>query len=58
VKVNELQELLAWKYTKVPEYLQRCDDVWLVIVADGSYISSTAELSEGDLRQVHFPSLF
>jgi hypothetical protein len=58
VQVHELRELLASKNTKVPEYLQRCDEIWLLIVADGSYISSTGELSEAELRQAHLPSLF
>lgn len=58
VSTNELQQLTASKYIKVPEYLQRCDEVWLPLVADGSYISSTAELSEEEVGQAYFPSLF
>jgi hypothetical protein len=58
VTTNELQQLIASKSINVPEYLQRCDEVWLLIVADGSYISSTAELSEEEVRQAHLLSLF
>lgn len=57
VPASELQELLASKNAKVQDYLQRCDEVWLLIVADGRYISSTADLPE-DIQQVHFRSAF
>jgi hypothetical protein len=57
VSANELQQSIASKNTKVPEYLQRCDEVWLLIIADGGYIYSTAELPE-DIRQVYFRSPF
>jgi hypothetical protein len=58
VSTNELQQLTASKNIKVPEYLQRCDEVWLLLVADRSYISSTAELSAEEVSQAYFPSLF
>ena len=58
VATNELQQLVVSKGIKVPKYLQRCDEVWLLIVADGSNISSTAELSEVEVSQAHLPSLF
>ncbi len=57
VPAIELQELLASKNAKVSDYLQRCDEVWLLIVADGGYISSTADLPE-DIQQVQFRSAF
>lgn len=57
VPASELQELLTSKNAKVQDYLQRCDEVWLLIVADGRYISSTADLPE-DIEQVHFRSAF
>jgi hypothetical protein len=57
VPANELQELLASKNAKVPKYLQRCDEAWLLIVAEGGHISSTAELPE-DVRHYHFRSRF
>lgn len=57
VSPSELQQLIALKNAKVPDYLRRCDEVWLLIVADGSYISSTADLPE-DIHGVRFPSLF
>ncbi len=55
--VREIYELVAYKDAKVPAYLQRCDEVWLLIVGDGTNISSTVDLSE-DVRQVIFPSRF
>ena len=57
VPASELQELIASKNAKVPDYLQRCDEVWLLIVANGGYISSTAELPE-DVQDANFRSLF
>jgi hypothetical protein len=57
VPASELQELLASKNAKVLDYLQRCDEVWLLIVAGGEYISSTADLPE-DIQQVQFRSAF
>lgn len=55
--VQEIRELVAYKDAKVPMYLQRCHEVWLLIVGDGTSISSTLDLSE-DVRQVIFPSRF
>lgn len=55
--VQEIRELVAYKDAKVPTYLQRCHEVWLLIVGDGTSISSTLDLSE-DVRQVIFPSRF
>jgi hypothetical protein len=57
VSASELQELMASKYAKVSDYLQRCAEVWLLIVAYGGHISSTAELPE-DIRQASFRSQF
>jgi hypothetical protein len=55
--VQEIRELVAYKDAKVPTYLQRCHEVWLLIVGDGTSISSTLDLSE-DVEQVVFPSRF
>jgi hypothetical protein len=55
--VNEIRDLIASKDTKAPAYLQQCDEVWLLIVADGTNISSTLDLSE-EIRQARFPSRF
>lgn len=46
VPVTELQELINNKDIKVTEYLKKCDEVWLVIVADGSQISSNVDLHQ------------
>jgi hypothetical protein len=57
VPASELQELIASKNVRVSNYLQRCDEVWLLIVADGGYVSSTADLP-GDIEQVQSRSAF
>lgn len=46
VPANELQSLIESKDVKVTEYLRKCDEIWLLIVADGSQISSNAELHQ------------
>ena len=50
---EELYDLITSKNTKVPAYLQQCDEAWLLIVADGASISSTVDLSE-EIRQTRF----
>jgi hypothetical protein len=57
VSVSELQQQHTSKSAKDANYLQRCDEVWLLIIADGGYISSTVELPE-DIRQDTFRSSF
>ncbi len=44
-QTNEIQYLLDSKDNKVQEYLRVCDKVWLIIVADGRYISSNIDIS-------------
>src|SRR4030042_876851 len=44
VQADELQYLIDSKNDKTQEYLKRCEAVWLVIVADGRYISSNISL--------------
>lgn len=58
VSVNELQPLLASKNTKVQAYLRRCDEVWLLIVADGRYMSSTGELLQEQSQSSRFQTSF
>jgi hypothetical protein len=55
--VQEIRELVAYKDAKVPTYLQRCHEVWLLIVSDGTSISSTLDLSV-DVRQQLVASRF
>lgn len=57
VGINELQEIISSKETKIEAYLQNCDSVWLVIVADGRHISSVADL-EGTIEHHPFRSRF
>jgi len=45
VQTDEIQYLLDLKKDKVEAYLQNCDMVWLIIVADGEHISSTIDIS-------------
>ena len=44
VQTEEIQYLLDSKNDKVEEYLQACDKVWLIIVADEQYISSNIDI--------------
>jgi hypothetical protein len=44
VQADELQYLIDLKNDKIQEYLMHCDMVWLIIVADGQYISSNISL--------------
>ena len=53
----ELQGLISTKNEKVSSYLEKCSQVWLVIVADGQRISSSGELSLRE-RQTKFESEF
>jgi hypothetical protein len=46
VQANEIQHLIDAKNDKAQEYLQRCDEIWLIIVADGHYITSNIDLPE------------
>lgn len=46
VQVEELQSLIDTKNAKIQYYLERCDVVWLLIVADGRHISSNINLSD------------
>jgi len=41
---KELQAIIAMKNSRYPIYRQKCDSVWLVIVANGSSISSWIDI--------------
>ncbi len=49
VGVDEIREFIRAKEAKVKSYLANCDEVWLLIVADGRHISSTIELKLDNL---------
>jgi hypothetical protein len=49
VQVDEIQWLLSSKNDKVNGYLKKCDSVWLLIVANGRYISSNVDLPKNVL---------
>jgi hypothetical protein len=46
VQANEIQHLIDAKNSKAQEYLRRCDEIWLIIVADGRYITSNIDMPE------------
>ncbi len=39
-------------------YLQDCDEMWLLIVADGRYMSSTGELLQEEVRVSQLQTAF
>lgn len=43
---TDIQALVEQKDAKVEQYLRRCSEVWLLIVADGRHISSSLEISD------------
>jgi len=53
VQIDEIQYLLDSKNEKVEEYLQACNKVWLIIVADGRYISSNVDISGAVANNVY-----
>ncbi len=48
----EIQTILDGKEPLIKQYLEKCERVWLVIVADGMRISSTVELDLGDYNLI------
>jgi hypothetical protein len=42
--IADVQAVVDRKEPKTDSYLLRCDEVWLLIVADGVHISSTLDL--------------
>lgn len=57
VQTIEIQHLIDKKSDKAQEYLRQCDEIWLIIVADGQYISSNIDLPEATTSNVYI-SLF
>lgn len=57
VQTDEIQYLIDVKNDKAQEYLRHCDEIWLIIVADGKYISSNIDLPEAARDNVYI-SLF
>ncbi len=45
IRANEIEWLISSKNSKVSQYLSACNTVWLIIVADGEYISSYGDLT-------------
>ena len=44
VQSDEIQEIISSKSIKVEKYKEKCDEIWLIIVADGQHISSNVGL--------------
>jgi len=53
VQTDEIQHLIDAKNDKAQEYLQRCGAVWLIIVADGRYITSNIDLPEAVANNIY-----
>jgi len=53
VQTNEIQYLLDSKNEKMSDYLRSCDTVWLIIVADGHYISSNIDITSASISHVY-----
>ena len=50
---GEIQEIISSKNAKAKQYKEKCDLLWLIIVADGRHISSTASLEESALNHIY-----
>ena len=46
VDKSEIEELIAKKNEKINDYQKKCDKVWLIIVFEGSKLSSTVDLHD------------
>lgn len=46
IQIDEIQQLINAKNDKVQDYLQHCETVRLIIVADGNYMSSNIDLTD------------
>jgi len=55
--VPEIVRLIESKNMKVPSYRQRCQELWLVVVADGERISSNLDVTD-DVLNTEFTSDF
>lgn len=53
ISSEQIQEIIHNKDIHVRKYLERCSEVWLVIVQDGFAPSSGFDLSEGVLMKVY-----
>lgn len=53
VQTDEIQFLIDSKDNKMKEYLRQCDRVWLIIVADGRYVSSNIDISNAVANNIY-----
>ncbi|MGZ5095045.1 MAG: hypothetical protein ACXWCY_25240 [Burkholderiales bacterium] len=51
--VPRVQQILDEKQRKIPGYRSYCDEVWLLIVADGSTMQSYVVVDENDDLSIH-----
>src|SRR5438132_1465747 len=52
-KVNQTSQNDCEAEPKVQSYLTRCDEVWLLIIADGAHISSTLDFDVEPSATLH-----
>jgi len=57
VKEDEVQSIINSKNSKVNVYNQNCNNIWLLIIADGAYVSSTVEI-QSQTREYTYQSDF
>lgn len=55
---GRLQKILDEKEPRIPAYRQRCDEVWLLIVADGTTMQSFVVIDEDEVPSHHLVSSF
>jgi hypothetical protein len=51
--IADIQEIADAKEPKVQSYLTKCDEVWLLIIADGAHISSTLDFDVESSATLH-----
>jgi hypothetical protein len=51
--IADIQEIVDAKEPKVQSYLTKCDEVWLLIIADGTHISSTLDFDVEPSATLH-----
>lgn len=51
--ISDIQEIVDAKEPKIQSYLTKCDEVWLLIIADGAHISSTLDFDVDSRATLH-----
>jgi len=50
---DEIQNIISSKEAKIDSYLQKCTAAWLIIVADGTHISSNVEIHSAAVQNIY-----